>query len=155
MSVALRRTGTLEDLDAELRRAWLECCGHMSAFTIGRERYKSQELDVPIEQVLRPGLKFSYEYDFGTTTELELKVDGEGEIDLGRQTARIGAKNAMPSLKCNQCDKADAVTICSECECQGEGLLCKACAKKHECDEEMFLPVVNSPRMGMCGYTGE
>ena len=43
-----------------------------------------------------------------------------------------------------------------------ECLLCKKCAEKHEhgkgeepVDEGTFLPVVNSPRMGMCGYTGD
>lgn len=30
---------TLEDLDAFLRSTWLECCGHMSAFTINKKRY--------------------------------------------------------------------------------------------------------------------
>jgi hypothetical protein len=28
------------------------------------------------------------------------------------------------------------------------------CAGGHECGEEMLLPVVNSPRVAMCGYTG-
>lgn len=36
----------------------------------------------------------------------------------------------------------------------GEGWLCESCAKNHECDEDMFLPVLNSPRTGVCGYTG-
>jgi hypothetical protein len=27
-------------------------------------------------------------------------------------------------------------------------------SEEHECGEEALLPVVNSPRMGMCGYTG-
>lgn len=26
--------------------------------------------------------------------------------------------------------------------------------KTHECGEDMLLPVVNSPRVGMCDYTG-
>lgn len=30
----------LEDLDAFLRNIWLECCGHLSAFTIGSTRYE-------------------------------------------------------------------------------------------------------------------
>ena len=40
----------------------------------------------------------------------------------------------------------------------GEGFYCGECAALHtvqspSCDE-MFLPVVNSPRMGECAYTG-
>jgi hypothetical protein len=32
---------------------------------------------------------------------------------------------------------------------------CEHHSEDHDCDEpEMLLPVVNSPRMGMCGYTG-
>lgn len=26
--------------------------------------------------------------------------------------------------------------------------------ERHDAEDYMFLPVVNSPRMGMCGYTG-
>jgi hypothetical protein len=37
---------------------------------------------------------------------------------------------------------------------QARALLCDDCAADHEHDEEMFLPVVNSPRIGMCGYSG-
>jgi hypothetical protein len=25
----------------------------------------------------------------------------------------------------------------------------------HECDKDMFLPVVNCPRVGECAYTGD
>ena len=32
---------TLADLDRFLRDIWLECCGHMSQFTIGKARYIS------------------------------------------------------------------------------------------------------------------
>jgi hypothetical protein len=32
---------------------------------------------------------------------------------------------------------------------------CDKCLTKHECGDEMSLPVVNSPRMGVCGYCGE
>jgi hypothetical protein len=32
--------------------------------------------------------------------------------------------------------------------------LCQACAEDHECGEDMQLPVVNSPRVGVCGYAG-
>jgi hypothetical protein len=35
-----------------------------------------------------------------------------------------------------------------------EGWLCDECAVGHECGEEMLLPVVNSPRVGVCGYVG-
>jgi len=31
----------------------------------------------------------------------------------------------------------------------------RAYEKDHERGEKMLLPVVNSPRVGMCGYTGQ
>lgn len=40
------------------------------------------------------------------------------------------------------------------CLYEENGLLCERCAEKHHCGDEMWLPVVNSPRTGMCGYTG-
>ncbi len=42
-----------------------------------------------------------------------------------------------------------------ECLYDGRrGYLCEACLADHECDEEMFMPLVNSPRTGVCGYVG-
>ena len=35
-----RADATLADLDDLLRRTWLECCGHLSAFNVGRDRYR-------------------------------------------------------------------------------------------------------------------
>lgn len=37
---------------------------------------------------------------------------------------------------------------------QLNGRLCDTCAESYECGEEMLLPVVNSPRVGMCAYDG-
>jgi len=35
-----------------------------------------------------------------------------------------------------------------------ESSFCKKCINQHECEEEMALPITNSPRSGICGYTG-
>ena len=35
-----------------------------------------------------------------------------------------------------------------------EDFVCDQCLESHECGEEMVLDVVNSPRMGVCGYVG-
>jgi hypothetical protein len=35
-----------------------------------------------------------------------------------------------------------------------EEFYCEKCLAENECEEEMALPVVNSPRMGVCGYAG-
>ncbi|MBI4757720.1 MAG: hypothetical protein HY783_01765 [Chloroflexi bacterium] len=161
MDVEAPANATLEDLDDFLRGAWLECCGHMSAFTIEGKTYTSgprgwsegEGMDVALGKVLRPGMKFYHEYDFGTTTELTLRVMPERESEIKGKPIQLLARNDPPSITCESCGKI-ATQVCSECIWSGEGWLCDECAGGHKCGEEMLLPVVNSPRVGMCGYTG-
>jgi len=142
----------LEVLDQFLRDIWLECCGHLSAF-----RYEGTELAMrrELKDMLRPGMELLHEYDFGTTTELLVKVVGryEGPMEKNKPV-EILSRNEAPEIPCDECGKALAVEICTECQWEGGGWLCQPCAESHECSEEMFLPVVNSPRTGVCGYTG-
>lgn len=154
-------SSTLRKIDSFLRDLWLECCGHLSAFTIDSIRYYSHEeflesgekgMDISLKQILSPGAKFSHEYDFGTTTELELQCISERKSKV-RSKIQVIARNDMPEILCDECGKP-AKEICTECVWEGKGFLCESCAQDHECGEDMFLPVVNSPRMGECGYTG-
>lgn len=158
---------TLEKLDGYLRDIWLECCGHLSAFTIEGKRYALEPLeelkelgyksmDITLDEVLSPGMKFYHEYDFGTTTELALRVISEREGEIGGRRGRsiqLLARNESPLMTCESCGEI-ATQVCVTCIWSDEGWVCDECADKHECEEEMFLPVVNSPRVGMCGYTG-
>jgi hypothetical protein len=142
----------LEVLDNFLRDIWLECCGHMSAFS-----YKRHEVGMGrrLWDVLQPGMELQYEYDFGSTTELLIKVLGEHEGIMGkRRPIQVLCKNQAPEYFCEDCGKGRAVAICAECQCDGDGWLCQACAESHICGKEMQLPVVNSPRTGVCGYAG-
>jgi hypothetical protein len=160
MNLEMPASATLYDLDRFLRGVWVECCGHLSMFKVVTRRYMSSvewgwdddpDMDVELDQVLRPGLKFSYEYDFGTTTYLDLRVVAEREgTAIVDQPVQIMARNDPPSYHCKDCGEA-ATLICVYCDYP---LLCDKCAETHECGEDGFLPVVNSPRMGMCGYTG-
>lgn len=150
---------TLEEIDHFLRDIWLECCGHLSAFTIEGKEYSfspmgiEEGIDVAIGKLLSPGMKFYHEYDFGTTTELTLRVLSEEKVKAGDEPIRLLARNDSPKIACDECEKA-ATQVCVECMWEGGGWLCDECAQEHECGEEMLLPVVNSPRVGMCGYTG-
>jgi hypothetical protein len=139
-----------QDLDDFLRDIWLECCGHMSAFRIGREEVKKSK---KLEYVLQPGMQLIHEYDFGSTTELMLRVISEFKSDSKKGKVEILARNDPPQIKCSHCDHL-ATHICTECAYEDEGWLCDDCAEGHECGEDMLLPVVNSPRTGVCGYTG-
>jgi len=152
---------TLKDLDNFLRNTWLECCGHLSAFTIEGTRYSTSPMGeydekgmkVALGDVLGTGMRFYHEYDFGTTTELTLKVVSEREGEAKGKSVQLLARNEAPLIKCELCKEA-ATQVCTQCVYSGEGWLCDKCAGEHECGEEMYLPVVNSPRVGMCGYAG-
>jgi len=110
-------------------------------------------MDVAVEKVLRPGMDFRHEYDFGTTTDLSLKVVSQWEGGRPGEPVELLARNDAPAIPCESCGRP-ATQICVECMWEGTGWMCDDCADNHECEEDMFLPVVNSPRVGMCGYTG-
>jgi hypothetical protein len=71
---------------------------------------------------------------------------------MGKKKVEILARNDPPEIKCSHCDNL-AAHICVECD-YDNCWLCDDCAEDHECGEDMLLPVVNSPRTGVCGYVG-
>ncbi|MFQ5872331.1 MAG: hypothetical protein ACE5JL_00820 [Dehalococcoidia bacterium] len=151
----------LTHLDDFLRDIWLECCGHLSAFSIGGETFNvapegpgERGMNVALAKALRVGEVFSHEYDFGTPTELRLRVLGERQGIVRGKAVQVLARNNPPPIPCQGCGKT-ATQVCSGCMLEGEGWLCETCAASHECGQDMLLPVVNSPRVGMCGYTGQ
>jgi hypothetical protein len=165
----IRADATLFELDRFLRDIWLECCGHLSAFTIGKKTYLYQFIEEPhlwgprpeeygmdfeLNDVLRPNLKFMHDYDFGTTTRLGLKVLSLRDVEIEGKKVQLLARNDPPWIICSECRRSKATLLCTECHWKGGGWLCEPCARDHECDEDMFLPVVNSPRVGMCAYDG-
>lgn len=146
-----RETASLQQLDSLLRRVWLECCGHMSAFRLGRAALSKRSL---LGSLQDKGVAFEYEYDFGSTTALRGKVLGYREGSLGRNAVRVLARNTPLKLTCASCD-APATLVCPFCIDSGPSLFCKTHASQHPCaEEDAFMPTVNSPRMGVCGYTG-
>ena len=163
MNLEVPADATLAEVDLFLRATWLECCGHLSAFTIGGVSYASVDPDwgmddrsmfVPLSRVLRVGDSFQHQYDFGTTTYLTLKTVSERMGPARGEGIQVLAQNEPLLTPCDQCGNSAATRICSECSWSGEGWLCDQCSKKHGCGEDMLLPVVNSPRVGVCGYTG-
>ena len=100
-------------------------------------------------------MSFSYEYDYGSTTELKLKVASvraEGTPE-GRSTVVGQKRTSLDPLSVVR-DKTGA-EICVVCACDEVAWLCPACADRHSCEEEMRLPVTNSPRAGVCAYSGQ
>jgi hypothetical protein len=143
---------TLKDIDAFLRKIWLECCGHMSGFFYPgyNEIGSGRKL-----QSFGGGEKFLHHYDFGSTTETLITVLGNAWRKPQKIAIRLLARNAPPVFQCEDCGKtADTFCLDYSGECDGY-FYCEECCKKHEEYEEQMFPVVNSPRMGVCGYAGE
>jgi hypothetical protein len=159
----------LIDIDYFLRNIWLECCGHLSCFTINNEHYEiqpdpmfnSRSMRVRLNKILQQGMIFEYVYDYGSSTALVIKVVSSrcGRIKKDKEEpVQLIARNDPIIFKCHSCKRAKATNICTIClyeKNRQRASLCENYMKQHECKEEMFLPIVNSPRSGECGYTGE
>lgn len=165
--IEIKESATLRDLDTFLRDIWLECCGHLSAFYIDGVTYDvapddddfwgepSESMNHKLGKVLRKGMTFRYEYDFGDTTELEITVRDHTKKAIRKEDLILLSRNNPHEYICSECGKKPATMICQECYYEsGEGFLCEDCSKTHECGEDMQMNVCNSPRMGVCGYEG-
>lgn len=182
LALLMDRDATMENLDNFLRAIWLECCGHMSSFSnpVKRKRTgmfdymeaqklleqgKEREYEALMEDVngeipmsrtagdaLRKGLKLEYQYDFGSTTALSITVMNEYDVKAA-EPIKLLSRNEPLNLMCDKCEKEPATVMCTECEYE---LFCDNCASKHakECEDYGAVSIVNSPRMGVCGYEG-
>ncbi len=160
------KTGaTMRQLDEFLREIWLDCCGHLSSFDVGDVRYvvsmteggepNEQTMKTRVAAALPPaGTIFTYEYDYGSTTELRMEFVAQRHAPGRREAVRLLARNDAPAWKCAKCGKT-ATSLCAECYPEKVSFLCKAHLKSHDCDSDAAtLPVLNSPRMGVCAYVG-
>jgi hypothetical protein len=189
LSLWVNGSATMGDIDQFLRDIWLECCGHMSAFTNPKNRrqrggiwdfFEAENLlmkgkqkeyeklmedtngEVPMsrktDKVFYKGLKLEYEYDFGSSTELLLTVVEEYPFKSDGIIVLLSRNEPLEWL-CDTCHKEPAAQICTVHDWDDDSLFCAKCAKKHAKECEDFadyaaMPVVNSPRMGVCGYEG-
>lgn len=157
LHLEMNGSATLKDLDKYLRAIWLECCGHLSQFSVGgwggSEIAKSRR----IAQVFDPGVELTHIYDFGTSSETLIKAVGAREgKPLTKHPIFLMARNDPPEVYCIECDQP-AKWLCMEClyELEEPGTLCDKHAKTHPHEDYGEpVPLVNSPRVGMCGYVG-
>lgn len=135
---------------AELRRSYFQ----RQLLEALLDMVEDRSLDVRLGKVLKVGQKFSYEYDFGSTTHLNLRVvlEREGVVRDEEDPVEILARNVPPVILCKVCGKP-ATKVASGYYDAEENGYCNKCARKSR-DVDMMLPVVNSPRVGVCGYTG-
>jgi hypothetical protein len=150
-------SASLDKLDKYLRAIWLECCGHLSKFTIGGWGGQDIGKARKANAIFEPGLVLRHLYDFGTTSETDIKVVGfrEGIVPTKHPIALL-ARNRMPEFACQECGQP-AQWLCIECvyEEDNSGYLCDDHMEEHP-HENYGKPMslVNSPRTGMCGYDG-
>jgi hypothetical protein len=157
MHLLVCASAPLRALDRVLRQVWLECCGHFSMFLIDGARFTVEALhpndrgmDVHLEEVLTPGRRFAHEYDLGSPTRLTLHVGHRIRVQMpGSAAVGLLARNEPPRFSCDGCGRP-ACAICTGCDRR----LCGPCSDDHACDEALRLPVCNSPRCGVCAYTG-
>ena len=157
LNLEMRGSASLSDLDRYLRAIWLECCGHMSQFSVGGWDGDEIPMTQRIERVFTPSAELTHIYDFGTSSETLVKLAGvrQGK-PLSAGPIVLMARNHMPEEKCIECGKP-AAWLCMECLIEDNtwGVLCDEHMEEHEHDEYGEpTPLVNSPRLGMCGYTG-
>ena len=100
LDVEVRADARLEALDSFLRGVWLECCGHMSAFTIGVVRYFSRGYDFSAGRAFAAlGGRRSVERSMNTRLcealprigerfrdQVRLRVDDHPRAERGRRT---------------------------------------------------------------------
>lgn len=159
LDLEMRGTASLTALDKYLRAIWLECCGHLSKFTVGGWGGYDVGKARKANDVFKKETELLHLYDFGTTSETKIHVVGlrEGKATTKHPIALM-ARNNMPEMVCNECDKP-ATYLCIECLYEtdepGTWFLCDEHAEGHPHTEYGEpVPLVNSPRLGMCGYEG-
>jgi len=157
LDVEVRSGCTLGDVDEYLRAVWLECCGHLSKFSIGGWGGTDVAKSRRAQAVLVDGVELTHIYDFGTESVTRINAVGSRQaVPLSRRPITLLARNVLPETVCVECDQP-ASHLCQECQFDWEspGTLCARHAEAHP-HEEYGEPVaiVNSPRTGLCGYTG-
>ena len=174
--IQIKENATLECLDQFIRDIWVECCGHLSAFDIEGVRYEqipdndflwgkpAEDMSHKLKEVLEVGMEIGYEYDFGSTTELTIKVVDYYKAPEQKENVTTLSRNNPIQFTCSVCGENPAVWIDPMKMYDEDPFWCEECLEKYEngeLDEEIeveeggyLLPVTNSPRMGVCGYEG-
>ena len=142
-------TSNLSTLDGFLRKIWLECCGHLSEFNMN---YQKIGMKNKIEN-FDTGDVLLHEYDFGSTTETLITVMGT-VYRKQQKGVRLLARNVPITFACCECGVPAKFIYLGHSDNE-DPFYCEKCAEKNEEIYEVALPITNSPRMGVCGYSGE
>ena len=152
-----RKSCTLATLDSLIRDVWVECCGHLSEFTIQGQRFRrsaecgEMHMDIPLSRVLSPGVQFLYEYDFGSTTTLDLHVIDTHPASPPKGSLCLIARNTPPKVSCDICGSPAELRLCDD-DRESCTHLCRKCVVHSDHDSWYIEVICNSPRDGVCGY---
>jgi len=158
LDIEMQGSSKLQTLDYYLRAIWLECCGHLSEFMLKRWG-ETVDDSLPVKTIFKNIEELTHIYDFGTSSETLIKLmETRTGVHLSRNPIVLLARNVLPPANCMVCNKV-ATHFCENCadEAQASGFLCPEHAQNHHHEDQDFdttFPLVNSPRVGMCGYDG-
>jgi hypothetical protein len=85
------------------------------------------------------------------TTELKLRVVEFRERQVNKPDITLLAQNEPPAWECAKCGNPATQIQATGWGLDVDSLFCDACVDD---EEEAYLPLVNSPRTGVCGYCG-
>jgi hypothetical protein len=157
LDLEMRGSKSLKDLDTYLRGIWLECCGHISEFYLGGAFSQEIGKSRKISDAFHVTHQMTHIYDMGTSSETIVQcVDMRTGKPTTSKPIALMARNNMPQEACIECGKP-ATHLCLECLCEDNtwGTLCDEHVQTHPHDNyDEPIPLVNSPRLGMCGYDG-
>ncbi len=78
LDIEIRGSATLKDIDAYLRAIWLECCGHLSQFSIGGWQGNAIATSRRVAAIWKSeDVEVTHIYDFGTSSEMRITLLGE------------------------------------------------------------------------------
>ncbi len=142
-------------IDNFLRDIWLDCCGHLSDF---RHKNFEPSMNSLVKDIFTAKIKLQHDYDYGTTTTVTLIARKQYELSL-KEDIILLSRNEPLKLLCATCKTNAAIFLCTNCQWDSYAFFCNDCSIEHEATCSDFgdyakMNVVNSPRMGECGYNG-
>ena len=138
----------LVHIDQFIRDIWVECCGHLSGFRIRGKFYQDHSMNTRLNDILDIDEKFEYEYDFGSTTYLNLEVVDIIQVSSSFSQIEIIARNHDIKHECETCGKEAKFF-----NYENDKWQCENCIDENN-DMISEIEYCNSPRDGVCGYEG-
>jgi hypothetical protein len=157
LDVEVRGSTTLQRIDRYLRVIWLDCCGHLSEFSLDGWGSDRVGMSRKVDATFWDGLELTHIYDFGTESITKVRaVDQRQGVPLTAHPLTLLARNVKPEAVCVDCEQP-ASHLCLECQYEWDapGTLCPDHVDDHpHQDYGEPIELVNSPRVGMCGDVG-